>query len=101
MPLPSDMAAIDAEIFDDLGEKLVFGTTEVMGIFHDSFITPSGGENQVEGRSIVFECREADLPNNLEEGDTVVRTLNSSTYRYLARGETDESGLCTVFLGST
>jgi hypothetical protein len=103
MTLVSDMAEIDAEILLELGEPMIFeGRSDpIIGIFDDSAVTQVGGENTVEGRSIQFTCRNADLPGGLEEGDAVTRPLDSSTYRYLSRTDPDAAGICTVKLGAT
>lgn len=101
MGLVSDMADIDAELLEELGEGFDFGgPTPINGIFNDSFITQPAGENVVEGRSIIFTCREQDLPSDLVEQTIVTRSLDSVQYRYLARSDADEAGLTVVRLGS-
>lgn len=101
MTLVSDMADIDAALLEDLGEPMMFdgSSVPVFGIFNDSFITQQGGENVVEGRAILFTCREADLPT-LTEGMAVTRAHDASGYRYLSRTSPDEAGLVNIHLGS-
>jgi hypothetical protein len=105
MTLISDMAAIDAEVLETLGEKFLVGGNRVTGIYQNSFSEQGAGDQSVEGFEVLFTCRRSDLPGTLEHrvtefvSDPDLGDVNHGTFVFL-RLEPDESGLTTVVLGS-
>lgn len=104
MSLASDMASIDAQMLDDLGDNVRFNGTVVRTIFMTGPRVVTGGENVVEVLQHEGWCRKAALPvlvvgdpvEVLDDEDNVV-----GTYTFLAQDPPDEAGFCRVVLGST
>lgn len=97
MSLTADMALLDLAVLEELGDEFLVDATPVTGIFQDSFVDQSGGENTVEGREILFTCRGSDLPA-LVQRETEFSNVEFGTYVFL-RAEPDESGLTRCILG--
>jgi hypothetical protein len=104
MSLISDMAVLDAEIFEALGEWFLVGGVRTQGVFQDSFVDQSsGGEGTVEGREVLFTCRRSGLPTLTHRVTTFVSDpdlgdMNHGSWVFL-RGEPDESGIIRCVLG--
>lgn len=102
MTLISDMAELDSEILNSLGEWFLVGGTRTRGVFQDSFAEQPGGENTVEGREVLFTCRGSGLPT-LESRVTEVVSdpddgdVDHGSFFFL-RQEPDESGMIRMLL---
>ncbi len=104
MSLASDMASIDAQMLDDLGDNVRFNGTVVRVIFMTGPREVTGGENVVEVLQHECWCRKAALPVPLVVHDPV-EVLDDEdnivgTYQFLAQDPPDEAGFCRVVLGS-
>lgn len=98
MTLTSDMAALDSDLLDDLGEDVLFNGTTVRAIFMTGPREVAGGQNVVEALLHECWCRKSDLPA-LAVDDPVI--AQGTTYRFLRQDPPDETGFCRVELGTS
>lgn len=105
MTLISDMALIDAEVLNTVGEWFLVGGDRVRGAFQNSFSEQGSGDESVAGFEVLFTCRRSDLPDTLVHrvtefvSDPDPGDPNHGTFVFL-RLEPDESGLTTCVLGA-
>lgn len=106
--LAKGQRALDAEIFEDIGEILRVGDVEIPGIFvkrpREIAISDDGSFVGVE---LSFDCQVSDAVGSLERGDEVSVIARDEegdedlgTYRFVRRlpPQGDESGLVVLEL---
>jgi len=107
--LAKGQRALDAEIFDEIGEVLVVGSIEIPGIF---FRRPRevaiSDDGQFVGVELSFDCQHNATVAALTRGDEVTVLARDDdgeeevlgTYRFIRRlpNDGDESGLVVIEL---
>lgn len=98
MTLVQEMAELDDETLEDLGDDVTVNGTVVRMIFMTGYLEVAGGENVVEALQHVGWCRVSALPSPLPVGAPVVAP--GGNYVFLAQDPPDETGFCRVTFGS-
>ena len=98
--LADQMAAIDAQIFAEIGDTMLVGSVEVKGIFYRRYRElqlPDGG---VAALDLSFDCQRNATVLGLQQGDEV--EIKGDVYRFERHVpvKADESGLVTLELGT-
>ncbi|MCK9468485.1 MAG: hypothetical protein M0Q49_03615 [Porticoccaceae bacterium] len=95
------MQQLDAEIFDEIGEELLLGTTRVPGIFRDRYHEVELIEGGIVGFERSFACQiTADIA--ALQPQAVITVVDHGRFRFVRRvPETgDETGHVILELGA-
>lgn len=107
MPSLADaMKAVNAQIFEAIGEVMLVGSTEVQGIFNKKPREIQVDNGALVGLGLTFDCQYSDTVASLMEGDEVKIKMNNvdtpETYFFMRRipADGDETGRVIIELGT-
>ena len=106
--LAGDQRAIDAAIFDAIGERMLVGSVEIPGVFYNRPREVDAGEGRFIGVEISFDCQISSTVSALErdelvqviarDNDGIERDLGTYQFHRRVPDKGDESGLVIVDL---
>lgn len=80
----AEMDAVIAESLDHVGllDTAVIKGIEVRGYYREQQVQDGGGDDALVATLRTFDCQAADLPDRLQEGDTIT-VLGYGEFRYV------------------